>query len=154
MNAIVSPPELTGQAPEAVPSVFEKVGNLLGTKIRSEQDAFRLVLSGVKPRSYRLFIKHLKAPPSLIGSESTLRRRLKENAELSEVESERVIRLSRVFVLAVELFGDEKSALEWLNTPGEWLAGAGPITPMALASKEAGARMVEASIQRTLHGIF
>lgn len=147
MNAVVQPPD-------PAPSLFEKVGNLLGTKITSEQDAFRLVLAGVKPRSYRLFIKHLKAPPYLIGSESTLRRRLKENADLSEVESERVLRLTRVFVLAVELFGDEKSALEWLNTPGDWIAGAESITPMELASKEAGARMVEASIQRTAHGIF
>jgi hypothetical protein len=154
MNAVVSHPESAGQAPDAAPSVFERVGNLLGTTIKSEQDAFRLVMAGVKPRSYRLFVKHLKAPPSLIGSESTLRRRLKDNAELSEVESERVLRLSRVFVLAVELFGDEDSALEWLNTPGDWVAGAGAITPMELASKEAGARMVEASIQRTLHGIF
>lgn len=147
MNAVIKPPD-----PQ--PSVFEKVGHLLGTKLTSEQDAFRLVLAGVKPKSYRLFVKHLKAPASLIGSESTLRRRLKENAELSEVESERVLRMTRVFVQAVELFGDEKSALEWLNTPGEWLAGADPITPMKLASKEAGARIVEASIQRTLYGIF
>lgn len=149
MSAVVK----ANREPETA-SVFERMGKVLGAKLASEADAFRLVSEGVTPRSFKILFSHLKASPSLIGPESTIRRRLKENARFSEAESERLVRLARVFAEAVGLFGDEKLALEWLNTPETWIAGHPPVTPLQLAAKEPGARLIESRIRRTAHGFF
>jgi uncharacterized protein (DUF2384 family) len=52
------------------------------------------------------------------------------------------------------LFGDEKTALSWLNTPGSFLPGKNEMTPMKLAETDSGVRMVESMIQRTARGLF
>lgn len=77
-----------------------------------------------------------------------------EESRLSQTESERLIRLARVYAEAEQLFDDEKAALTWLNTPADFLQDDHPITPMKLAETEAGARLVESLIKRTAYGSF
>ena len=82
---------------------------------------------------------------------STLRTR-RESGILNRHESDRLIRLGRIFALAVELFeGDVNAASEWLQTPSHAL---GDHTPLEFSSTELGAREVEAVIGRMEHGVF
>lgn len=63
-------------------------------------------------------------------------------------------RIARVVAEAIELFGDEKAALAWLNTAADFLHDGNEVTPIKLAETASGARLVESLIQRTAHGIF
>ena len=152
MNAVVENQKARTDVPTL--SIVERMGKLLGLKLHSEQDEFLLVKHGLRSKSIEALIKEINVSASLIGSETTVRRRLKEKSLFSEAESERALRLTRVFVLAEALFGTKDAALEWLNAPGDWIKGSPPISPMELSAKDAGARLIEASIMRTAHGIY
>lgn len=147
MNAV------TPLHPAASP-VFTHMSRLLDVVLESETDAVRLAAAGVSSRSYRRAAHRLGFPPSLVAPESTVRRRLARNARFTEAESERLIRLARVYAEAVELFGDEAQALEWLNAPAAYIPGDAPVTPLQLAAKDSGARLIESHLRRTAHGVF
>ena len=88
---------------------------------------------------------------AILISSRTLSRR-KEAGRLEPDESDRLVRLSRIFGLALQLFeGDDESAREWLGRKQIGLGGARPID---LVSSEVGAREVEALIGRLEHGVF
>lgn len=135
-------------------SVLTRMGELLDLKLGSESDTVRVIANGITPRTYKRVVGRLKFPAALVAPESTVRRRLSTNSRFTQDESERVIRLTRVYAEAVELFGNAKAALEWLKTPASYLSGQPPITPMELAASDAGARLIESHIRRTAHGIF
>ncbi len=81
----------------------------------------------------------------------TLTRRQAEG-RLAPDESDRVLRASRVFDLAVDLFeGDAAAARQWLQTPQPGLDGE---VPIEFASTGVGAREVENLIARLEHGVF
>lgn len=135
-------------------SVFTRMGELLDLKLGSESDTVRVIANGITPRTYKRVVGRLKFPVTLVAPESTVRRRLSTNSRFTQGESERVIRLTRVYAEAVELFGNAEAALQWLKTPATYLQGQPPITPMELAASDAGARLIESHIRRTAHGIF
>jgi putative toxin-antitoxin system antitoxin component (TIGR02293 family) len=147
MNAVLQ------HVPE-VENVFTRMGRLLDLKIHSEVDALRIVTQGISSRTYQRVAARLGLPADLVAPESTVRRRLLQNSRFSEAESERVVRLARVFAEASELFGDEQAALNWFRAPAEYLHDQAPITPMALAATDAGARLVESHIRRTAYGFL
>ena len=81
----------------------------------------------------------------------TLSRR-KESARLLPDESDRLLRASRIYGRALELFeGDADGALRWLRQP---LRALGSATPLQLSRTEVGAREVENLIGRLEHGVF
>jgi putative toxin-antitoxin system antitoxin component (TIGR02293 family) len=81
----------------------------------------------------------------------TLTRRQSEG-RLHADESDRVLRASRIFEMAVDLFeGDAKSATQWLESPQVGLGGE---VPFEFASTDIGAREVENLITRLEHGVF
>ena len=83
--------------------------------------------------------------------ERTLARR-KVAGRLGRDESERLLRLSRIFEKAVELFnGDVTEAVGWLRRPRKALADK---TPLFYAATEVGAREVENLIGQLEHGVF
>jgi putative toxin-antitoxin system antitoxin component (TIGR02293 family) len=81
----------------------------------------------------------------------TLERRMAANALLRTGESERVVRLGRIFAKAKEVFEDSNEAGNWLNEPLESFGGQ---TPLQLTSTEPGAREVEQILGRIEHGVF
>lgn len=135
-------------------SVYTRMSRLLDVKLGSETDTVRLATQGVTILSFRRAADKLKFAKSLVAPESTIRRRSNTNARFTEAESERLIRLARIYAEAVELFGDEAQALQWLRTPEAYIPDQAPITPLELAVKDSGARLLEAHIRRTAHGIF
>lgn len=85
-----------------------------------------------------------------ISPRTLARRRTQKRLETDE--SDRLVRLSRVFGKAVELFeGNDASARNWLARPLEGLGGK---RPLDLLGSEVGAREVEALIYRLEHGVF
>lgn len=82
--------------------------------------------------------------------ERTLARRRGEGRLLPE-ESDRVLRLFRLFEMATELFeGDKEAARKWMGSAQPALSGE---TPWDYASTEVGAREVENVIVRLEHGV-
>lgn len=81
----------------------------------------------------------------------TLTRRRQEGRFTAE-ESDRLVRMSRLFARAVELFDqDAEAARKWLSGPQPSLGGA---VPLDLARTEFGAREVETAIGRIEHGVL
>lgn len=81
----------------------------------------------------------------------TLHRR-KVQGRLEPDESDRLVRFSRIFGRALELFeGDLEAARRWLATPIDALGGK---RPMELAKTDVGAREVEALIVRLEQGVL
>jgi putative toxin-antitoxin system antitoxin component (TIGR02293 family) len=122
-------------------------------------DTVRLVERVEKGFSYSE-LEHLQDNIGLSRSEladlvqvkpRTLDRRKKEDHLLPE-ESDRLLRVARVFGKALELFeGDPESAREWLSSPQPALGGA---VPLDMARTDIGAREVEALAGRLEHGVF
>jgi putative toxin-antitoxin system antitoxin component (TIGR02293 family) len=83
-------------------------------------------------------------------SARTLTRR-KEEGKLDPEESDRLVRASRVFGRALELFeGDDNAARAWLSTEQPALGG---LVPLELAQTDVGTQEVENLIGRLEHGI-
>lgn len=83
-------------------------------------------------------------------SEGSFARR-KQAGRLSQDESERLLRIGRVFEQATSLHdGDQASARQWLETP---IPALGNLRPLDLAQTEPGAREVEDLIGRIEHGV-
>jgi len=83
-------------------------------------------------------------------SRATLHRR-KKSGHFDKNESDRIARLARIFGRAVELFGSEESAQEWLKSPAHAMSGE---TPIEFCDTEVGARMVEDLLGQIDHGVF
>lgn len=78
--------------------------------------------------------------------------RRRQAGKLSPEESERILRISRVFERAMDLFhADRGAARQWLDTP---LPALGGRAPMDLSRSEVGAREVEDLIGRIQHGVI
>lgn len=81
----------------------------------------------------------------------TLNRR-KEQGRLLPDESDRLVRVARVFGRTLELFEEDiDAARRWLNSPQPALGGAVPLT---IAKTDTGSREVEDLIGRLEHGVF
>ncbi len=84
-------------------------------------------------------------------SDRTLIRRRKDGILKSD-ESERLLRIARIFTLAVNLFeGDISSAQNWLSISNRALGGE---SPLEASKTEEGSREVENLITRLEHGVF
>ena len=78
--------------------------------------------------------------------------RRKEQGRLEPEESDRLLRVARVFAKALELFeGDAAQARGWLSVPHRGLGGE---RPLVLARTDLGAREVEALADRLEHGVL
>ncbi len=84
---------------------------------------------------------------------STLARRKKEKElHFNPLESDRIVRLTRLWDSAVKLMeGDKNKARAWLQTPLDIF---GDKSPMAYAKTSIGAEDVEDLIGRMRHGVF
>ena len=80
----------------------------------------------------------------------TLHRR-KIEGRLDAVESERVLRFARLMGKAINVFGSENNAREWLNKAQFGLGGA---VPLDYAETEIGAREVENLLGRIEYGVY
>lgn len=130
--------------------------SLLGIHQRNPLTITRLVNRGLAIDALESFQRKTKLSTTDLAEvvaikTRTLHRRKKEG-RLEPQESDRLVRFSRVFGKALELFeGDSDVARRWLSTPLEALGGE---RPLALAKTDVGAREVEALIDRLEQGVL
>lgn len=81
----------------------------------------------------------------------TLMRRKQRGERLKSDESERLLRLTRLYLWATEALHGKDKARRWLFSPNRALGGR---TPIEFASTEPGARETERLLGRIEHGVF
>ncbi|MDE1160731.1 MAG: DUF2384 domain-containing protein [Acidobacteriaceae bacterium] len=93
-----------------------------------------------------------KALAKVVGiSDRTLSRRLANNSRFSAEESDRMMRLARVFAKAEDTFGGSEAAARWLSNPNLTL---GDEVPLDLLDTDAGAKSVETILLRIDYGVY
>jgi putative toxin-antitoxin system antitoxin component (TIGR02293 family) len=128
---------------------------LLGLQTFESLELFDEVQRGLRFSCFSRFQKNTSFSMTTLAelvqiTPRTLTRR-KEEGRLGPDESDRLVRASRVFGRALELFeGDDEQARRWLLTEARALGGR---TPLDLARSEIGAKEVEMLIGRLGHGI-
>jgi putative toxin-antitoxin system antitoxin component (TIGR02293 family) len=86
----------------------------------------------------------------LLGiSQPTFFRRRRQK-RFSTQESDHIMRFARLWHLAVDVFGQDEGARQWLKAPELLLGGK---TPLDFARTETGAHEVEALLRRIDYGI-
>lgn len=137
-------------------SRYQFRGSSLGLSVGSTDDLIREVCKGLPFKTLESLSMESGISVSELASiveipERTLARR-KAAGRLGRDESERLLRLSRVFEKTVQLFnGDVAEAVSWLRRPRRALANH---TPLAYSATELGAREVENLIGQLEHGVF
>ena len=134
---------------------YRQPGDRIGVRYDTLLQAAKLVQSGLPfgaidrfRKASGLTLNRIKQVAGI--SEGSFARR-KKAGRLSQQESERLLRLGRVFEHATSLYdGDPIGAREWLETP---IPALGNQRPLDLSQTEPGAREVEDLIGRIEHGI-
>jgi putative toxin-antitoxin system antitoxin component (TIGR02293 family) len=129
---------LLGMKVQAAPALVERIGRGL------EFSVFEALREGLDLTAAEL-VERLGIP------ERTFARR-KKVGRFAADESDRLLRLARVFAAAIELFeGDLEKARAWLAQSKRGLGG---VAPLEFAATEVGALEVENLIGRLEHGVY
>jgi len=135
---------------------FRSYLRLLGMSTSSMPTLIKDINNGLPYRTFEHLHKNLKLSvqetADLVRISPTTLSRRKEQGRFQADEGEKIVRLSRIYSRALELFdADEAAARRWLTTPKGVLGGA---TPFEMAKSELGALEVERLIGRLEHGVF
>ena len=134
---------------------FEHV-SALGIRANSTVELLKRIDAGISFKCVERFQRLVEIPlrevaPLLQISPRTLVRR-KNEGRLHPDESHRLVRVSQLFQLAVQLFeGNAESARSWLSSPHKAFRGE---TPLAFARTDRGMPEVENLIGRLEHGVY
>ena len=142
----------------AASAIAEVLGGrkVLGKSVKKLDDLAELVRKGLPASSIRELAERLDLGSTVLSQklgipQRTLTRRLSQGTRLTSAESDRTVRLARVYAGAVEMIGDEEKALEWLRTPNRALGGERPIDQV---DTDVGAREVENILGRIAYGVY
>ena len=129
---------------------------LIGVKAKNTLDLVKHVERGLSFAVVEALQQQMKLPAKemsrLLDIKLRTFLRRKEEGRLQPAESDRVLRTSRLFARATDLFdGNADAARHWLMSPQRALGGA---VPMEIAKTEVGAREIENIIGRLEHGVF
>lgn len=118
--------------------------------------ALKMVREGLSFSALEHLVDVLGVPQgevaSIIGIPATTLSRRKRSGRLTQLESDRLMRIARLVEMTHRMMqGDGAAARRWLVAPHELLGGA---SPLAHASTEIGGREVEQLIGRLRHGTF
>ena len=129
---------------------------VLGRAVKSLTDLAELVREGLPASSVLALAEKLDLGNAALSRklgipQRTMTRRLSQHSRLSAAESDRTVRLARVYATAVEMIGNKEKAVEWLRTPNRALAGERPLDQL---DTDLGAREVEDVLGRIAHGVY
>lgn len=129
---------------------------VLGKVIRKPDDLAQLVREGLPANAIAALAEKLHLGSSILSRklgipQRTLTRRLSQKALLTSAESDRAVRMARVYASAVEMIGNRDKAIEWLGTPNRGLGGERPLDQL---DTDLGARMVEDLLGRIAYGVY
>jgi putative toxin-antitoxin system antitoxin component (TIGR02293 family) len=144
-------------------SSFNRIQDLLGIASDRQQqiEPSQMIAAGIPARAI-VRIKQVtglseQQMAEVVGiSRRTLSRRIQQattdsSTRLTAAQSDRLYRLARIVARAVEVFGDESEAKQWLNEPKLALNGR---SPLEVVSTEPGVEQVDIMLGRIEHGIF
>lgn len=128
----------------------------LGRSIRKPNDLAQLIRDGIPVDSVTALAQHLHLGHSAISQilgipQRTLTRRLSQGSLLTSAESDRTVRMARLYAHAAEMLGDREKAVDWLSTANRALGGE---KPLDLLDTDTGARMVEDVLGRIAYGVY
>jgi putative toxin-antitoxin system antitoxin component (TIGR02293 family) len=129
---------------------------VLGKAIKNPGDLAQLVRTGLPARTVSALAERLHLGNGVLSRklgipQRTLTRRLSHGSLLTAAESDRTVRMARVYANAVEMIGDQDKAVEWLGTPNRALGGERPLDQL---DTDTGARMVEDILGRIAYGVY
>ena len=129
---------------------------VLGRSVKSFAELAEMIRKGLPSGSLivlgeKLDLKNAALSRNLGIPQRTLTRRLSRHSRLTAAESDRAVRLARVYATAVEMIGDEDKAAKWLQTPNRALGGEVPINQV---DTDLGAREVENVLGRIAYGVY
>src|SRR5215469_8874613 len=90
---------------------------VLGASVRTSGDLGRLVRKGIPAAAVPVLAGKLELANGALADKlgipnRTLSRRLSQGASLTPTESDRTVRMARVYATAVEFLGDARNAVE------------------------------------------
>jgi putative toxin-antitoxin system antitoxin component (TIGR02293 family) len=139
-------------------AIAEALGGakILGRRIQNSEDLAALVRQGLPAGSLtalgaKLDLKNAALSGKLGIPSRTLTRRLSRRSRLTAAESDRTVRLARVYAAAVEMIGNAEKASTWLRTPNRALGGDAPIDRL---DTDLGAKVVENLLGRIAYGVY
>lgn len=141
--------------PRRVPeSVYVGMADVLGCHIAADSDMVALELGGLPIKLFKraaslLDLNSLKLVPA-----TALARLSRSGGRLGRVESERSLRVVRVYVEAAQFLGSWANAIQWMKTPATHVVGQPPVTPEELAVFDSGARILESRMRTVAAGFF
>lgn len=129
---------------------------LLGLRTYDVPHLLRRIQKGFSFNAFERLQRNMSVSDEELGElvqvpPRTLARR-KQESRFSPEESDRLLRVARLFARALELFeGEAEGARAWLGKPQPALGGA---IPLSFARTDLGAREVEAVIGRLEQGVY
>ena len=128
---------------------------VLRITIKNPDDLMNLIRRGVPAASVSVLAEKLRVGNAALSRklgipQRTLSRRISTASPLTPAESDRTVRMARIYANAVEMIGDEQKAVEWLNTPNRALGGEKPLDQL---DTDTGTRMVEDILGRIAYGV-
>jgi len=139
-------------------SAIDRISPILHINIKtihSDMDMVNKIREGFLSIAFNDVCKELEVSQAELSRSlglqlRTLARR-KMSKNLTAGESDRLYRLVRIYVFAIEVLQNKKSAVVWLKTPNFALGGK---IPLDLFDTDVGTKEVEHLLGRIQHGIF
>ena len=130
------------------------IDDILADTNESDFEVTELVENGLPTESLMVLRAHgltFTEVAEIVISPRTLKHRKSRGENLSDEETDRVVRVGRTLALANDVFGNHEKALQWLRTPSDQIGGR---TPLSLLRTDAGGRVVERRLWQIDEGFF
>ena len=131
-----------------------EIEDILAEHPESDLAMTELVENGMPTESLHVLRAHgltFTEVSEIVIAPRTLKHRKSRGENLSDEETDRVIRVGRTLALANDVFGNHEKALQWLRTPSDQIGGR---TPLSLLRTDVGGRVVERRLWQIDEGMF
>lgn len=126
----------------------------IGIAPKSEFDLASLVESGLPTASLSCLKEKglsFSEIAATVIAPRTLKHRNARGENLSDEETDRLVRVARILSLAEKVFGNHAKALLWLRTADDRI---GNRTPVSMLRTEAGGRLIEGMLWQIDDGVY
>jgi putative toxin-antitoxin system antitoxin component (TIGR02293 family) len=131
-----------------------QIGDYLGVIPKSDFELTQIVERGLPAESLALLREKgltFSEISEIVISPRTLKHRKSRGEHLSDEETDRLVRVARIAVLAESIFGTRDKALLWLRGHDDRIGGR---TPLSLLHTDAGGRLVESMLWQIDEGVY
>jgi putative toxin-antitoxin system antitoxin component (TIGR02293 family) len=126
----------------------------LGASPKSEFDLAQMVERGLPTDSITYLREQgltFSEVSEIVIPARTLKHRKERGDQLSHEETDRLVRVARIMVLAEHVFRSHEKALAWLRSPDDRINDR---TPLSMLQTESGGRLVENMLWQIDEGVY